>query len=163
MDARRWLTLALDVERGRIGAGEADRLDAKRRPPARALRHGLTREVLEDRTSAETIDAAYAVHEALGSWHDAASYKSALALELSSRGLAVHRDATLSVVYRQKVVGAFPADLLVDERVLVLVRADLRLTDEPRTETVRGLVTGSVRVGLVFNFGLPELFFSRVV
>src|SRR4051812_47587502 len=128
--------------------------------PARALRHGLSQEILEDRACAETIDGAYAVHAALGAWHDAATYKSALALEVKARGLAVHRDATLSVVYRQSVVGSSPADLLVDERVLVLVRADQRLTDEHRTETIRGLSTSGVRVGLVFNFGVPELFFA---
>ena len=131
--------------------------------PTSALRHGISREVLEDRACAETIDAAYAVHAALGSWHDAATYKSALALEVGARGLRVHRDATLSVIYRQRVVGAFPADLLVEERVLAIVKADPRLTEDARTETVRGLAAGGVRVGLVFNFGLPELFFARVV
>lgn len=130
--------------------------------PAHALRHGLSREILEDRACSETISAAFAVHEALGSWHDPATYKGALALEVSARGLTVHRDATLSVLYRQKVVGAFPADLLVDERVLVLVRADPGLDEEQRTETVRGLAAGGLRVGLVFNFGLPQLFFARV-
>lgn len=130
--------------------------------PARALRHGLSREILEDRACGETIDAAFAVHEALGSWHAASTYQGALALEVSSRGLPVHRDATLSVLYRQKVVGSFPADLLVDERVLVLVRAAPHLDDERRSETVRGLAAGGLRVGLVFNFGQPELFFARV-
>ncbi len=130
--------------------------------PARALRHGLSKEILEDRTCSETLDAAVAVHEALGSWHDAATYKNALAVEISSRALDVQKDSTLSVLYRHNVVGSFPADLLVDDRVLVIVRAEARLTDEHRTETVRGLAAGKLRVGLVFNFGVPELFFARV-
>jgi GxxExxY protein len=130
--------------------------------PAGALRHGISAEILEDRACAETLDAAFAIHEALGSWHDAATYKNALAVELSSRNLVAHKDATLSVLYKNKVVGVFPADVLVDDRVLVLVRADPKLTEEHRTETVRGLAAGGVRVGLVFNFGLPELFFARV-
>lgn len=130
--------------------------------PALASRHGLSRSVLDDRACADTIDAALEVHEALGSWHDAATYKNALALEVAARGLVAHRDATLSVLYRQRVVGSFPADLLVDERVLVLVRAAPELSAEHRTETVRGLSAGGIRVGLVFNFGLPELFFARV-
>jgi GxxExxY protein len=130
--------------------------------PPRALRHGLSREILEDRACAETIDAAVEVHAALGSWHDSATYKSALALEVKSRALDVHRDVTLSVLYKMSVVGAFSADLLVDDRVLVLVRADPKIVDEHRTETVRGLAASGVRVGLVFNFGVPELFFARV-
>jgi len=130
--------------------------------PARALRHGLSREILEDRSCSETLDAAIAVHEALGSWHDATTYKNALAVEIRARGLDVQKDATLSVLYRQTVVGVFPADLIVDDRVLALVRAEQKLTDDHRTETVRGLAAGKLRVGLVFNFGVPELFFARV-
>lgn len=132
------------------------------RLPARALRRGVSAEMLEDRTCAETVDAAVAVHEALGSWHAPDTYKGALALELASRGLRVHRDATLSVVYKQKVVGSFPADLLIDERVLVMVRADRVLDDTQRVEVVRGLAAAEIRVGLVVNFGLPELFFARI-
>ena len=54
--------------------------------------------------------------------------------------------------------------MVVDEdRVLVIVRADAALTNDHRTETVRGVVAGGVRVGLVFNFGVSELFFARIV
>lgn len=135
----------------------------RRELPALASRHGLSRAMLEDRATADTIDAALEVHEALGSWHEAATYKNALALEVVARGLVAHKDATLSVLYRQRVVGTFPADLLVDERVMVLVRAAPELSAELRTETVRGLSAGGIKVGLVFNFGQPELFFARVI
>ena len=135
---------------------------SRRALPARALRHGLSAALLEDRACADAIDAAFAVHEALGAWHEAATYKNALAVELSQRKLAIHRDATLSVVYRQKVVGSFAADLIVEERLLVLVRADRALTDEHRTDAVRGVQIGGVRVGLVFNFAAAELFFARL-
>jgi GxxExxY protein len=131
--------------------------------PGGGLRHGISRELLDDRACAETIDAAFAVHAALGSWHQAETYKNALVVEMGARNLRVHRDATLSVLYRQRPVGAFPADLLVEERVLVIVKADPSLTSDHRTETVRGVVAGGVRVGLVFNFGVSELFFARIV
>lgn len=131
--------------------------------PGGGLRHGISRELLDDRACADTIDAAFAVHAALGSWHQAETYKNALAHEIGTRNLRVHRDATLAVLYRQKAVGAFAADLLVEERVLVIVKADPTLTGDHRTETVRGVVAGGVRVGLVFNFGASELFFARIV
>lgn len=131
--------------------------------PARALRHGLSAEMLEDRVCAETIDAAFQVHEALGVAHDATTYLGALAVELSHRGLKTHRQATFSVLYRQRVVGTFAADLLIEDRVLVQVVADRSLTPEHKTETLRGLAAGGVHLGLVFNFGLPELFFARIL
>jgi GxxExxY protein len=138
--------------------------ERKPRPiPARALRHGLTLEVLEDRVCSEVIDAAYAVHEGLGVMHAAQTYKRALVTELSSRGLTCHKDATFSVVFKGRVVGSFDADVLVENRVLVQVATDPHLTAERKTETVRGLAAGGVKVGLVFNFGAPELFFARIL
>lgn len=133
------------------------------RLPARALRHGLSSEILEDRACADVIDAAFAVHEALGVAHEAATYLNALTHELVSRGLTAHRQATFSVVYKGRVVGSFAADLLVAERVLVQVVADRALSPEHKTDTLRGLAAGGVKVGLVFNFGAAELFFARIL
>jgi len=123
---------------------------------------GLTRAHLEDRACAETLDAAVTVREALGAWHAAPTYLAALAVEIGHRGLRAHRDASLSVVYRGKVVGALQADLLVEDRVLVLVRADPALGAPQRFDALRGLAASGVRVGLAFNFGGPELQFARV-
>ena len=125
-------------------------------------RTGLTREFLEDRACSETLDAAFRVHEALGAWHAATTYLGALAVELQHRGLVAHRSASLSVVYRGRVVGSLEADLLVEDRVLVLVRADPTLTTPARFEALRGLAASQIRVGIAFNFGVPELLFARV-
>jgi len=127
--------------------------------PARA---GLSRELLEDRACSETLDAAFRVHEALGAWHAAPTYVSALAVELQHRGLVAHRSASLSVLYRGRVVGSLEADLLVEDRVLVLVRTDATLTTPARFEALRGLAASQIRVGIAFNFGVPELLFARV-
>lgn len=125
-------------------------------------RAGLSKEIVDDRACGDTLDAAFQVHAALGAWHAAETYLNALTLEVQSRGLVAHRAASLSVVYRNKVVGSLVADLLVEERVLVLVRADTVLTDAAKVDALRGLAASGVRVGLAFNFGLPELVFARV-
>lgn len=129
---------------------------------ARSLVHGISAEILEDRHTSEAIDAAFRVHEALGVAHDEATYRAALTVELVHRGLRVNRDATFSVLYRERVVGTFHADLLVEEKLLVQIKADASLTDAHRTDTIRGLAAGGVKLGLVFNFGLAELFFARI-
>lgn len=131
--------------------------------PPKSLRHGLSSEIVSDRACAETLDAALAVHEALGVSHEGATYLAALAVELAARSVRTHREATFSVLYKGKVVGTFVADLLVEDRLLVKVVADPALTEEHKTDTVRGLAAGGVKVGLVFNFGLPELFFARIL
>ncbi len=135
----------------------------KRALPVRSLRHGLSAEVLNDRACAESIDAAFCVHEALGVLHSQETYARAFGVELAERELRVHQKATLSVVYKKRVVGNFVADLLVEDRVLIKVVAEPFLSAEAKSDTVRGLSAGGVKVGLVFNFGVPELFFARIL
>ena len=130
---------------------------------ASALRHGISADVLSDRTTSDCLDAAFAVHAALGYGHAAATYKEALRVELRARGRAVHSNATFSVVYRSEIVGNFEADLLVDDRVLIRVAADQALLPEHKSDTVRGLSAGGVKIGLAINFGLAELFFARLL
>jgi GxxExxY protein len=124
---------------------------------------GISQDILADRTCAETIDSAFAVHRALGGLHAPDTYLRALVVELGARGIPVHRGATFSVVYREKIVGNFASDLLVDERVVVRVVADPALYLEHKTEMVRGLSAGGVRLGLVFNFGVGDLQFARIL
>lgn len=127
------------------------------------LRRGnLGAEVLEDRACAETVDAAAAVHDALGAWHAPATYLEALTVELAHRGLRAHRSASISVLYRGRVVGSLEADLLVEDRLLILVRAERELLDIARLDVLRGLAAANVRVGLLLNFGATELNFARI-
>jgi len=135
----------------------------ERRLLPHAARHGISTEILEDRACQETIDAAFAVHAALGASHAATTYLNALAVEIAARGLVAHRRPSFSVVYRGKVVGAFDGDLLVEERVLVQVTADRTLTDDHKSDAIRGLVAGGVKVGLAFNFGVGDLRFARIL
>ncbi|MCP4504502.1 MAG: GxxExxY protein [Deltaproteobacteria bacterium] len=131
--------------------------------PARSLRHGISAEILQDRSFSEVLDAALDVHNGLGPGHLDKTYQNALCVELSRRGRVVHREPTFSVMYKNQVVGTYVADVLVDERVLVKVTALAGLNAESKTDTLRGLVAGGVKVGVLFNFALPELFFARIL
>lgn len=131
--------------------------------PAGALRQGLSAEILQDRACSETLDAAFTVHTALGFAHDADTYRNALAHELKMRGLPPLRHASFSVIYKERVVGTYAADLLVENRILVQVVSEQKLAAQSCTDLVRGLQSSDLRVGLVFNFGMPELSFARIL
>ena len=104
-----------------------------------------------------------AVHAALGAGHAVDTYKNALAVEFKARGLLFHREPTFSVLYRSKVVGAFVADLVVEDRVLLQIASEPALSGHHKTDTLRGVVAGGVQVGLAFNFGGPALAFARIL
>lgn len=131
--------------------------------PAGALRQGLTAEILQDRACSSTLDAAFTVHAALGFAHAADTYRNALAHELKQRGLRPLRQASFSVVYKERVVGTYRADLLVEDRILVQVISEQHPSPNASTDLIRGLHASDLRVGLLFNFGLPELAFARIL
>lgn len=131
--------------------------------PPGALRQGLSAEILQDRACSETLDAAFVVHAALGYAHTADTYRNALAHELKQRGLKPMRQASFSVIYKERVVGTYLADLLVENRILVQVASEPRLSDNASSDLIRGLQASDLRVGLLFNFGMPELAFSRIL
>jgi|GEM_PF-919176 len=138
-------------------------MNVKRALPAHAMRHGVSPDVLNDRSFSETLDAAFEVHKALGPGHAQLTYKNALVVELRQRGRVVHKEPTFSVLFKQQVVGSYVADVLVDERVLVKVAAEPTLTHDSKTDTLRGLVAGGVKVGVLFNFAAADLFFARIL
>lgn len=131
--------------------------------PSGALRQGLSPEILQDRACSEALDAAFTVHTALGFAHDADTYRNALAHELKLRGLPPLRHASFSVIYKERVVGTYAADLLIENRILVQVVSEQNLATNATTDLVRGLQNSDLRVGLVFNFGMPELTFARIL
>jgi GxxExxY protein len=93
------------------------------------------------------IGAAYEVHKVLGGGFLEKVYENTLAVELSRCGLAVQQQAPIEVRYKGEVVGAYVADLVVDEKVLVETKAAASL------EPVHYLKGTGLEVGLLINFG----------
>ena len=117
--------------------------------------------------SAWIIDAAIEVHKVLGGPGMLESiYEDALVYELELRGIQVQRQLTVSVLYKQRPVrDALRLDLLIDNRIIVEVKAtesNLRVHSAQLLTYLRLLRR---RLGLVLNFGQPLLKegISRVV
>lgn len=139
--------------------------DGNARPQIKpaALLAGIPSDYLDDRACAQTIDAAFYVHEVLGAHHAPDTYKNALIVELQHRQIKLHQNASFSVVFRNKIVGSFIADILVEERILIQVVNRLTQAEGRRHDMLRGLAAGGLKVGLSFCFGDGELSFARIL
>ena len=71
----------------------------------------------------DIIGAAIEVHRFLRSGHMESVYERALCIELDSLGIAYERQKALTVSYKGHEIGAFTADLIVENRVIVELRA----------------------------------------
>lgn len=117
----------------------------------------------QDRLTSELVDAAMRVHQALGDFYAAPVYRKALAVELKRRNIFSRIEAALSVNYRGEIVGQFIADLLVEDQIVVVVRARGDVDEQDRDQVLRGLGASGLRLGLLLDFGAPELRFSRIM
>jgi GxxExxY protein len=103
--------------------------------------------------SEKIIAAAYAVHDELGCGFVEKVYQNALALELEERDVACSREVPLHVVYRGKIVGEYCADVIVENKIVVEIKAVSRLDPVHEVQLVNYLKATGLNVGLLINFG----------
>ncbi len=103
------------------------------------------------------IGGAMRVHRALGPGYLEAVYLRALAWELRLAGHAVDCERRLTVRYRGCAVGVFVPDLIVEERVIVEIKAVERLVAAHEAQLVNYLKTTGIETGLLLNFGTLSL------
>ena len=99
------------------------------------------------------IGCAYKVHNTLGPGFLEKVYENALRIELEKLGLRVKQQEPISVEYEGQVVGEYYADLWVDERVVVELKAAQALAKEHEVQLVNYLTATRIDLGLLLNFG----------
>jgi GxxExxY protein len=123
--------------------------------------------IIENKLSASVIDAAIEVHRVLGGPGLLESiYEDALAHELELRNIPIKRQLPVPVIYKGVPVrDALRLDLLVDDRVIVEVKATENLPKVHPAQVLTYLRLSQLKLGLVLNFGQPLLRdgISRVV
>lgn len=114
-----------------------------------------------DQLTEEVIGLAMKVHRTLGPGFLESVYQKALTLELTRAGCHVDSEKPLRVLYEGVVVGDFVADLLVDERLILELKAVQTLTVAHEVQTVNYLAATRVDDALLLNFGTSSLQFKR--
>jgi GxxExxY protein len=87
-------------------------------------------------------------------------YENAMALELRRMGMKVEQQAKIDVYYEGEVVGEYFADLLVEDSVIVELKAARTISDENEAQLLNYLRATPYEVGLLLNFG-PKADFRR--
>jgi GxxExxY protein len=108
----------------------------------------------------KVIGFAMKVHGKLGPGFLESVYQNALAGELRA-GLKVEAEKPISVFYEGDVVGAFLADLLVNDALIVETKAIQALGKAHEVQLVNYLVATRINEGLLLNFGVTRLEFKK--
>jgi GxxExxY protein len=100
----------------------------------------------------QIIGCALEVHKALGPGLLESLYESALCSELKSVGLSCARQVPVPVKYKEEVIGEHRLDLLVEDKVIVEVKAVERFDPVFEAQVLTYLKITGKRVGLLVNF-----------
>jgi GxxExxY protein len=112
--------------------------------------------LLSDLTE-KIIAAAIDVHRALGPGYLESVYENALAHELKKRGHKVMSQVVFQVQYDGIIVGEHRCDLLVDDLVILELKATEQVAKAHKAQLISTLKAANRPVGLLLNFGLPTL------
>ncbi|MDR3414778.1 MAG: GxxExxY protein [Nevskia sp.] len=113
--------------------------------------------------SERVIGCAMAVSNELGVGFLESVYANALSVELREAGLRFEREKELAVFYKYERVGIYFADFLVEERLVVELKALSRLAPEHEAQVINYLRASHLQVALLLNFGTTKLGVKRVV
>jgi GxxExxY protein len=108
------------------------------------------------------IGCAIAVMRELGTGFLEKVYENALIHELRKSGLSVSPQYRMVVLYDGVEVGSYTADLLVEDSVLVELKAARALDDVHRAQCLNYLKASGLNLCLLLNFGRPRLEIKRL-
>ena len=108
------------------------------------------------------ISAFYQVYNTLGYGFLEKVYENALAIELQRAGLSVKRQQPIKVYYAEQLVGDYFADLVVEDKVILELKAAEALCEAHETQLMNYLRATEIEVGLLMNFG-PQPEFRRKI
>lgn len=111
-----------------------------------------------DRVARTVLDAAFAIHRALGPGLLESVYEACMAIELENRGMKFARQVVVPVAYLgRSIEPGFRIDILADDEVVVEIKAVERLMPIHDAQMLTYLKLAKKRLGLLVNFTVPLL------
>ena len=118
--------------------------------------------MIQDELTSKILEACFEVSRELGAGFLESVYEKSLLIALTQKGLRAVGQVALNVKFRGAIVGDFYADLVVEDRVLVELKAVSRTLPEHKAQVINYLKATRLPVGLLVHFGNPKLEYYRL-
>jgi len=113
--------------------------------------------------SEKIIKVFFQVHTELGFGFSEKVYQRAYAIALRESGLKVDEQIPIKVYYHGQVVGEFFGDMLINDVILLELKAVKAILDEHEAQLVNYLKATEIEVGYVLNFGTSASFKRKIL
>ncbi len=118
--------------------------------------------ILHEELTGKIIKAFYTVYNTLGHGFLEKVYENALLIELNKSGLQSEQQKKVEVFYENQKVGDYFADVIVEDIVILELKAAEAIAPEHEAQLINYLKATNIEVGLLFNFGNKPQFLRRV-
>lgn len=109
------------------------------------------------------IKCAFNVHNVLGNGFQEVIYQRALAIEFEENGIIAVREQEMPLFYKNREIGTRRVDFLIQNEVLVELKAVVKLEDVHFAQAINYLEAFKLPVGLLLNFGTTKVEFRRLM
>lgn len=118
----------------------------------------MKEQYLHKELTSKIISCFYTVYNTLGYGFLEKVYENSLMIELTNNGLLVEKQKPIKVYYDEQLVGEYYADLVVNDQIIIELKAAESLCQEHEYQLINYLKATSFELGLLFNFGKkPEI------
>ena len=114
-----------------------------------------------EKLTGEILGAAIDVSNGLGCGFLEKVYERALLIALKERGLSAQNQAPIAIEYLGNPVGEYFADILIEQTVILELKAAKELRPEHEAQIINYLRATNLPIGILMNFGKPRLEFRR--
>ncbi len=118
--------------------------------------------MLYEEMTESILGACFEVMNELGAGFLESVYEKALLIVLRKRGLEAQSQVPVSVMFRGEKVGEFFADILVEGKIIVELKAAKAIAPEHQAQLINYLKATGIEVGLLVNFGPTKLEYRRL-
>ena len=118
--------------------------------------------LLYEQLTSKVLAACFEVSRELGAGFIESVYENALLIALRQKGIAAEAQVPLKVTFRDEIVGDFYADILVEDKIIIELKAAKALAPEHQAQLINYLKATGIEVGLLINFGKPKLEYRRL-
>ena len=114
-------------------------------------------------TTDKIIKAFYKVYDTIGPGFLEDAYHKALYLELKKHFANVDKGREYPIIYDKEVVGHYVPDIVVEERIVIEVKAVKELNENHKAQLISQLRVTGILIGFLVNFSNKDLIFKRFV
>lgn len=120
-------------------------------------------ELLEKELTEKAIGACFEVANELGTGFLESVYQKVLIIALTAMGLKVQEQVPVKVAFRGRIVGDYYPDILLEDRLIIEIKAVKNLLPEHEAQLMNYLKASHIKVGLLVTFGRPKIEWKRIV